>query len=79
MIHGCPRDPRIFALLRSQSGSRQSETGCGIAEYGAMVDAECFDPALLAESEADEKTELDQLRSRKMSMQFCPERVVGDV
>ena len=58
---------------------RCGETGCGIAEYGAMVDAEGFNPALLAEGEADEKTELDQLGSRKKSVQFCPERVVGDV
>ena len=78
MIHPCPGDPRIFALLQSQSGSR-SETGCGVAEHGAMVDAEGFDPALLAEGEADEKTEFDQLRSGKMLMQFCPERVVGNV
>ncbi len=48
---------------------RWRETGCGIAEYGAMVDAEGFDPALLAEGEADEKTELDQLRSRKKLVQ----------
>ena len=55
------------------------ETGCGIAEYGAMVDAEGFDPALLAEGETDEKTELDQLWDRKMAMQICPELVAGDV
>lgn len=44
-----------------------------------MVDAEGFDPALLAEGETDEKTELDQLWDRKMSMQICPEIVVCDV
>ena len=55
------------------------ETGCGIAEYGAMVDAEGFDPALLAEGETDEKTELDQLWDRKMPMQICPELVARDV
>ncbi len=58
---------------------RWRETGCGIAEHGAMVDAEGFNPALLAEGEADEKTELDQLWDRKKSVQFFPERVVGDV
>ena len=58
---------------------RRRQAGCGIAEHRAVIYTEGFNPALLAEGEADEKTELDQLRSRKMSMQFCPERVVGDV
>src|SRR6266576_2317791 len=59
--------------------TRRRETGHGVAEHGAVVDAECFDPALLAEGETDEKTELDQLGNGEVLMKFFPERVVGDV
>ena len=44
-----------------------------------MFDAKGFDPALLTEGEANKKTELDQFWNRKVSMQFGPELVVGNV
>ena len=44
-----------------------------------MTDAERFDPALLAEREADEEAQLHQLGNRKMLVQPPPQRVVGDV
>ena len=59
--------------------TRRRETGYGVAEHGAVVDAEGFDPALLAEGETDEKTELDQLGNGEVLMKFFPERVVSDV
>ena len=55
------------------------EAGFGVAEHGAVADAEGFDPALLAQGEADEKTQLDQFGIRKVLMQFRPQRVIGDV
>ena len=44
-----------------------------------MIDAEGLDPALLAQRKADEKAELDQFRNREVTMEFFPQRVVGDV
>jgi len=44
-----------------------------------MLDAQCFDPALLTEGEADKKTELDQLIEAEVLMELCPERVIGDL
>src|SRR5262245_23049319 len=69
---------RITYIPAWESPSRR-ETGRGIAEHGAVIDAEGFDPALLAEREADEKTEFNQLRNGEMSMQLLPQLVIGDV
>jgi hypothetical protein len=48
------------------------EPGCGIAEHGAVIDAQGFDPALLSEGERDEKSELNQLGNREVLVQFFP-------
>ena len=44
-----------------------------------MIDAQGFDPTLLAKRQADEKPELDQFRDGEVLMKFFPERVVGDI
>ena len=44
-----------------------------------MVDAEGFDPALLAKCQRDEKPKLDQLGNGEMFMEFPPESVIGDL
>ena len=44
-----------------------------------MLDAEGFDPALLAEGEADKKTEFDQFRNREVAVQLRPQLVIRDV
>ena len=69
----------MIPLLASEplAGGRQPHRS--VAEHGAVVDAEGFDPTLLAESEADEKAELNQLGDGEVSMEFFPERGVGDV
>jgi hypothetical protein len=48
------------------------EAGDGVAEHRAVIDAEGFDPALLAEGERDEKSELNQLGNREVLVQFFP-------
>ena len=55
------------------------ETGRGIAEHDAVIDAKGFDPALLAERQRDKKAQLDQLGDREVPMQFLPQSVVGNV
>ena len=44
-----------------------------------MLDAEGFDPALLAQGQSDEKAELHEFRDGEVLMEFCPERSIGDV
>lgn len=44
-----------------------------------MLDAQGFDPTLLAKSQADKKAELDQFRDGEVLVKFFPKRVVGDV
>jgi len=55
------------------------ETGRGIAEDHTVIDAKSFDPALLAERQRDEKSQLDQLGDREMPVQFLPQSIVGNV
>ena len=44
-----------------------------------MADAKRFNPALLAESQRDEKSQFDQFGIREMAVQLFPKRRVGDV
>jgi hypothetical protein len=55
------------------------ETGGGIAEHGAVIDAECFDPALLSKRQRDKKSKLNQLGDREVSVQLFPQSIVGNV
>jgi hypothetical protein len=70
--------PSFFALALwerpplSIHPRRGREAGCGIAEHGAVIDAQGFDPALLSEGERDEKSELNQLGNREVLVQFFP-------
>lgn len=75
-IQPCERHFTLMPLSRC-CGRRQ--TCCRIPEDSAMLDAECFDPALLTQGEADEKAELHQLIDAEVLMELCPERVVGDL
>jgi hypothetical protein len=59
--------------LRSMKNHRSNlgvlarrETGGGVAEHCAVIDAQGFDPALLSEGERDEKSELNQLGNREV-------------
>jgi hypothetical protein len=73
-------EPTIYhACCFSTHPSRLRETGCGIAEHGAVIDPKCFDPALLSERQRDEETKLDQLGNREVSVQLLPQAVVGDI
>ena len=44
-----------------------------------MIDAQGFDPTLLAECQSDEKAELDELWDGEVPVQLLPERIVRDV
>lgn len=44
-----------------------------------MADSQGLDPALLAERQGDEETELNQLRLTEVEMQLFPKGVVGEV
>jgi hypothetical protein len=44
-----------------------------------VLDAEGFDPALLAQGQSDEKAELHEFRDGEVLMEFCPERIIGDI
>src|ERR1041384_364216 len=68
---------RLLALVGRGGRRRQA---CGrFCERLVMADAERLDPALLPERQCDEKAELDQLRDAEVLVQFCPQRVVGDI
>src|ERR1051326_2744561 len=68
---------RLLALVGRRGRRRQA---CGrFCERLVMADAERLDPALLPERQRDEKAELDQLRDAEVLVQFCPQRVVGDI
>jgi hypothetical protein len=42
-----------------------------------VADAQCLDPALLAQRQPDEEAQLDQLRIGEVRVQLLPQRVVG--
>lgn len=44
-----------------------------------MVNAQSFDPTLLAKCQSDEKTELDELRNSEVLVQFFPKRIICDI
>jgi len=64
---GEPRNIKINENHRSNLGVlARRETGGGVAEHCAVIDAQGFDPALLSEGERDEKSELNQLGNREV-------------
>ena len=61
------------------SFASRREAGRGVAEDLAVLDAEGFDPALLAQGKGDEKSQLDQLGNGEMLIEFLPKSIIGDV
>jgi hypothetical protein len=58
-------------------GSRKS--GSVIGQDFTMADTQCLDPALLAERQRYEKTELDELGNREVAVQLLPEGRIGNI
>lgn len=57
---------------------RGLESSLRIREHFSVADPERLDPALLTEGERDERAELDQLGSREVLVEACPELIVGN-
>ena len=75
----CAANPCLPTDGPSGFGCRRRQTDCVFAQHRAMLDAEGFDPALLAEGEADKKPEFDQFRNREVAVQLRPQLVIRDV
>ena len=58
-------------------GSRKS--GSVIGQDFTMADTQCLDPALLAERQRYEKSQLDELGIREVTVQLLPQGLIGNI
>ena len=68
-------DTRLRAVACQSFSWRQPAVGFG--HELVVADAQCLDPALLAQRQPDEEAQLDQLRVAEVFVQLLPQRVVG--